>query len=62
MREVRERRDQLQHPHFVNAGAAGHPTEPIMELGYHQTTGAGEMDILLLYSILDIFNRYSVGS
>lgn len=37
-KEVRERRNQLRHPHYA---------KPALELGHHQTAGTDQVDLLL---------------
>jgi len=45
--EVRERRNQLRHPHYVRPELLRDRPQPALELGHHQAQGAGEVDLLL---------------
>ena len=45
--ELRERRDQLTHPPYAEAGAARRAAQRGVELGHHQAQGPGEVDLLL---------------
>lgn len=44
--ESRERRDQLTHPPYQKPELLATQSQPAMELGHHQTTRPGEMDLL----------------
>jgi putative transposase len=58
--EVRERRNQLRHPHYTAPRAPRPSAERAVELGYHQAPRASEVDLLLPVR-LDVFSRYVVG-
>jgi putative transposase len=61
-REVRERRNQLRHPHYAALELLpGSGTSSALELGHHQTPGAVEVDLFLPDVMLDVFSRYVVG-
>ena len=50
----------MRSPAVQEAGTAGHGTNQGLDLGYNEAAGAGQMDLLHLYVILDIFGRYVV--
>jgi len=60
--EVRERRDQLQHPHYVKARAPGHrPPKQVWSWDITKLKGPAKLVYFYLYVIVDIFSRYVVG-
>ncbi len=59
--ESRERRDQLTPSPVSEAGTAGHPSQPVVELGHPKLRGPVKWTAYHLYVILDVFSRYVVG-
>ena len=60
-REVRERRDQLQHPHYVKPELLATQPNQLWSWDITKLLGPAKWTYYYLYNILDVFSRYSVG-
>jgi len=59
--EVRERRDQLQHPHYVKPELVATAPNQVWSWDITKLKGPVKLAYFHLYVILDIFSRYVVG-
>jgi len=59
--EVRERRDQLQHPHYVKPELLATQPNQLWSWDITKLLGPAKWTYYYLYNILDVFSRYSVG-
>ena len=59
--EVRERRDQLQHPHYVKPELVATAPKQVWSWDITKLKGPAKLVYFYLYVILDIFSRYVVG-
>ncbi len=59
--EVRERRDQLQHPHYVKPELLATGPKQVWSWDITKLKGPVKLIYFYLYVILDIFSRYVVG-
>jgi putative transposase len=59
--EVRERRDQLQHPHYVKPELVATAPKQVWSWDITKLKGPVKLVYYYLYVILDIFSRYAVG-
>lgn len=59
--EVRERRDQLQHPHYVKPELLATGPKQVWCWDITKLKGPAKLIYFYLYVILDIFSRYVVG-
>ena len=59
--EVRERRDQLQHPHYVRPELVATAPKQVWSWDITKLKGPAKLVYFHLYVILDIFSRYVVG-
>ena len=59
--EVRERRDQLQHPHYVKPELVATAPKQVWSWDITKLKGPAKLVYFHLYVILDIFSRYVVG-
>ena len=59
--EVRERRDQLQHPHYVKPELVATASKQVWSWDITKLKGPAKLVYFYLYVILDIFSRYVVG-
>jgi len=60
-REVRERRNQLQHPHYVKPELLATQPNQLWSWDITKLLGPAKWTYYYLYNILDVFSRYSVG-
>ena len=58
---VRERRDQLTHPSYAQAGAARRASDELWSWDISKLKGPATWTCFYLYVILDVFSRYAVG-
>ena len=59
--EVRERRDQLQHPHYVKPELLATAPKQVWSWDITKLKGPAKLVYFYLYVIVDIFSRYVVG-
>jgi putative transposase len=59
--EVRERRDQLQHPHYARPELVATAPKQVWSWDITKLKGPAKLVYFYLYVILDIFSRYVVG-
>jgi len=59
--EVRERRDQLQHPHYAKPELVATAPSQVWSWDITKLKGPVKLVYFYLYVILDIFSRYVVG-
>jgi putative transposase len=59
--EVRERRDQLQHPHYAKPELVATAPKQVWSWDITKLKGPAKLVYFYLYVILDIFSRYVVG-
>lgn len=59
--EVRERRDQLQHPHYAKPELVATAPKQVWSWDITKLKGPVKLLYFYLYVILDIFSRYVVG-
>jgi putative transposase len=59
--EVRERRNQLQHPHYVKPELLATQPNQLWSWDITKLLGPAKWTYYYLYNILDVFSRYSVG-
>jgi len=59
--EVRERRDQLQHPHYTKPELVATAPKEVWSWDITKLKGPVKLIYFYLYVILDIFSRYVVG-
>jgi putative transposase len=59
--EVRERRDQLQHPHYAKPELLATAPKQVWSWDITKLKGPAKLIYFYLYVILDIFSRYVVG-
>jgi len=59
--EVRERRDQLRHPHYSKPELLATRSNQVWSWDITKLKGPGKWVYFYLYVILDIFSRYVVG-
>ena len=59
--EVRERRDQLRHPHYQKPELLATAPNQVWSWDITQLLGPAKWTYFYLYVILDIFSRYAVG-
>jgi len=59
--EVRERRDQLQHPHYAKPELVATAPKQVWSWDITKLKGPAKLIYFYLYVILDIFSRYVVG-
>jgi putative transposase len=59
--EVRERRDQLQHPHYAKPELVATAAKQVWSWDITKLKGPAKLIYFYLYVILDIFSRYVVG-
>jgi len=59
--EVRERRDQLEHPHYVKPELLATAPRQVWSWDITKLKGPAKLIYFYLYVILDIFSRYVVG-
>ncbi len=59
--EVRERRDQLQHPHYAKPELVAMAPKQVWSWDITKLKGPAKLVYFHLYVILDIFSRYVVG-
>ena len=59
--EVRERRDQLQHPQYVKPELLATQPNQLWSWDITKLLGPAKWTYYYLYNILDVFSRYSVG-
>jgi len=59
--EVRERRDQLQHPHYAKPEIVATAPKEVWSWDITKLKGPAKLIYFHLYVILDIFSRYVVG-
>jgi len=59
--EVRERRDQLQHPQYIKPELLATQPNQLWSWDITKLLGPAKWTYYYLYNILDIFSRYSVG-
>jgi len=59
--EVRERRDQLRHPHYAKPELMASGPNQVWSWDITKLKGPGKWVYYYLYVILDIFSRYAVG-
>lgn len=59
--EVRERRNQLQHPHYVKPELLTTQPNQLWSWDITKLLGPTKWTYYYLYNILDVFSRYSVG-
>jgi len=59
--EVRERRDQRQHPHYVKPELLATQPNQLWSWDITKLLGPSKWTYYYLYNILDVFSRYSVG-
>jgi putative transposase len=59
--EVRERRDQLQHPHYVKPELVATAPKQVWSWDITKLKGPVKLAYFYLYVIVDIFSRYVVG-
>ena len=59
--EVRERRDQLQRPHYVKPELLATQPNQLWSWDITKLLGPAKWTYYYLYNILDVFSRYSVG-
>jgi putative transposase len=59
--EVRERRDQLQHPHYARPELVATAPKQVWSWDITKLKGPVKLVYFYLYVILDIFSRYVVG-
>jgi putative transposase len=59
--EVRERRDQLQHPHYAKPELLATAPQQVWSWDITKLKGPLKLVYFYLYVILDIFSRYVVG-
>ena len=52
---------QLRHPKYHKPQLVAKRTQPGVVVGHHQARRTGEVELLHLYVILDIYSRYVVG-
>jgi putative transposase len=60
-REVRERSNQLQHPHYVKPELLATQPNQLWSWDITKLLGPAKWTYYYLYNILDVFSRYSVG-
>jgi putative transposase len=59
--EVRERRDQLQHPHYVRPELVATAPNQVWSWDITKLKGPAKLIYFYLFVILDVFSRYVVG-
>ena len=59
--EMRERRDQLQHPHYTKPELVATAPKQVWSWDITKLKGPAKLIYFYLYVILDIFSRYVVG-
>ena len=59
--EIRERRDQLQHPHYTKPELVATAPKQVWSWDITKLKGPAKLIYFYLYVILDIFSRYVVG-
>jgi putative transposase len=59
--EVRERRDQLQHPHYAKPELVATAPKQVWSWDITKLKGPVKLVYFYLYVVLDIFSRYIVG-
>ena len=59
--EIRERRDQLQHPHYTRPELVATAPKQVWSWDITKLKGPAKLIYFYLYVILDIFSRYVVG-
>lgn len=59
--EVRERRDQLQHPQYIKPELLATQPNQLWSWDITKLLGPAKWTYYYLYNILDVFSRYSVG-
>ena len=59
--EVRERRDQLRHPHYARPELVATAPNQVWSWDITELKGPAKLCYFYLYVILDIFSRYVVG-
>lgn len=59
--EVRERRDQLQHPHYAKPELVATAPKQVWSWDITKLKGPAKLVYFYLYVMLDIFSRYVVG-
>ena len=59
--EVRERRNQLRHPHYAKPELLATKANQLWSWDITKLLGPTKWTYYYLYNIMDVFSRYSVG-